>query len=237
MRLATPSLAMIAVGGTLIFGAVSPASANTTLDPAAQSFMTQQFQKYNVPQSQWAGLFEKEATNVAFDSATGVAPTSTEKFRVGITDYTLKRFADGSFSASSLERPTIPTARAAGGVTPLAITGCSYYYGTGVASYSNCKVMQDTPAATLWFKADYYRSSGAAGVSRVSSWDWNIQCAAATCTLNYLGIVKSTWARGAGQQARGRIRAYATVVGGLGSAYPYVDIVVTPSSATSSANF
>lgn len=220
--LATATIALVAVtGGTL------PAHAeDAPIAPETLSYLTASFNELGVAPSARGGLLEKYAAGGVFDNSSGVAPISVDDYRVGITDYVREVYPDGSVSLTSVERPTTPTSTE--GITAFAISGCSYSLSTGVASYTNCLVKKNNGVLTELFHANYSRWSGGSSASLTNTWDWDIQAAGGACSKEMLGNTTSNTVR---------IRAYCTVVAGIGSAYPYLELTATPSGATDAANW
>lgn len=216
-----------AVAAILALGMAAPAHADDAeLPQEVLSEIIQGFDRLGVDESARPGLLEKYTAGVPDDAGSGVAPVERDTYRVGITDYVREVFPDGSVSLTSLERPLVPTT--SGGITPFGISGCSYTYSAGVANYSNCKIEKSVVTLTMWYRSSYWQAAGGAGASVTNTWDWDIQAAGASCTQNFLGNTTSTATR---------IRAACTVIGGVASTNPYVELAVTRTSATVNANW
>lgn len=224
--LAIGTIAILAV-----LGLSTPAHADEAppIAPETLSFLTDKFDELGVAESARQGLLEKYANDVPWDNMSGEEPISTEEYRIGITDYHRMLYPDGSVVLETMEKPDVPTVTGPSGtLSPMAISGCSYIYSAGVASYSNCEIKRDAGTLMMMFHANYWQSAYGAGASLANSWDWDIQAAAGTCALNSLGAVTATQVR---------IRAYCAITSGIGSNYPYLDLVVTRTSATLGYNW
>ncbi|MCB1280199.1 MAG: hypothetical protein KDB18_01595 [Salinibacterium sp.] len=213
----------------LVGGVATPSYADSgQISPDVLAFINTNFDELGVAQEVRAGLLKKYAAGESFDNASGAQPVSVESYRVDITDYTREVFADGSVTLTSLERPTTPT-KSSKGLTPYGIVGCSYKLSGGVATWSNCKIEKNNIILTMWYHAGYWRYSGGGyGTSITNTWDWDIQTAGGACAFNYLGNPTST---------KSRLRAYCTVVLGIGSSYPYLDLDITSSTVAVNANW
>lgn len=227
----TIKFALSGAAAALILGAtVIPAHAEATppIDPNTLAQLTANFDLLGVDPAKQEGLLEKYADGESFDNAesSGVKPVSKSAYHEGITDYKREVYPDGSVTLTSVEHPTKPTKSS--DITPYGISGCTYSLNTGVASYRNCQIYKNNVVLTEWFHADYYQYSGGAGASLTNTWDWDIQAAGGACSKDYLGTPTST---------KARIRAYCTVVTGIGSTYPNLDLDVTKTSATVNANW
>lgn len=219
---------VLAASGALLLGTVLPASAadEAPIGSDTVEYLTESFAEIGVDPDKFDTLLEKYAAGEVFDNSSGAAPISVETYRLGITDYNREIFADGSVTRTSVERPTTPTPK--DGITPFGISGCKYTLSAGVASYQNCKVDKNNGVLTMMFHANYWRTSSASGVSLTNSWDWDIQAAGGACSKDSLGTPTKN---------KARLRAYCTVVTGIGSSYPYLDLNVTPSGATIGTNW
>ena len=212
---------LLAASGSL------PASASdaSEIDPETLSDLTSNLTQLGVDPDMIDGLLAKYADGEAWDNSSGIAPVSVSEYRQGITDYERSVFPDGSVSITSVEHPTEDGTTVS---TRSAISGCTYLLSTGVASYSNCKIEKNNGVLTMMFHANYYQYSGGAGASLANTWDWDIQAAGGACQKDYLGAPSST---------KVRLRAYCTIVSGIGSSYPYLDLDVTSGSANVNANW
>lgn len=221
--LATAAIVLLAVGGAAL-----PAQAEEAppIAPDTLAQLNANFDLLGVASSARTGLLQKYAQGQGWDNSSGAAPVTVDTYRIGITDYTRDVYPDGSVSLASVEHPTTPTT--SGGITPMSLTGCVYSYGTGVATWSNCQVYKNNGVLTEMFHADYWQYAGGSGVALTNTWDWDIQAAGGSCAMNYLGVPTA---------GKARLRAFCTVITGIGSSYPYLDLNVTQSSAVVHANW
>lgn len=197
------------------------------LSPDVIDQLNAKFDELGVDPAKREGLFAKIANGEPLDSSTGVAPIESTTYREGITDYTRDVFEDGSVSLTSVEHPTVPTSST--DVATRGVGGCTYSLSAGVASWSNCKVEKDNGILEMWYHAGYWRASGGSyGTSITNTWDWDLVAVGATCTKDYLGNPTST---------KSRMRANCSVLGGLGTGNPYLDLDITSSNVAVSANW
>lgn len=216
-------IALLITGGVAL-----PAQAEEAppINPNTLSQLRANFNQLGVDPSKQEGLLVKYEAGDVFDNSSGVTPVSVTDYRVGITNYERSVYADGSVSLTSVEHPTTPTA--SGGISPMGLSGCTYMLSAGVATFSNCKVEKNNGVLTMMYHASYWQAASGAGVSLANAWDWNIQAAGGACSKDSLGTPTST---------KARLRAYCTVVTGIGSSYPYLDLDVTKTSANVNANW
>ncbi len=206
-----------------------PASASSKLPAGDRARIAQRLVDFGVPAELRAGLLDGIDHDRVLDAATGATPTSTDTLVHDGLAYEVSRFADGSFTATAVEKPKSGSA-----VRPDDIQDCSRYTGAGVTEYSHCLVISDTPTLTLQFRASYYRSGRASGIDEIS--DWDIQAYAGSCALQEFDIVKARYGSATGP-AKARLRCFANAVSGIASSYPYLDLVVDGSGARSASNF
>lgn len=211
----------LATSGALPASATEPPD----IDPATLNDLTSSLTQLGVDPSMIDGLLAKYAAGEAWDNSSGTAPVSISEYRQGITDYERAVYPDGSVSVTSVEHPTeVGTAVS----SRSAISECTYLLSTGVASYTNCKIEKNNGVLTMMFHANYYQYSGGAGASLTNTWDWDIQAAGGACQKDSLSAPSAT---------KVRLRAYCTIISGIGSSYPYLDLDVTSGSANVNANW
>ncbi|QNE35860.1 hypothetical protein [Leifsonia shinshuensis] len=221
-------LAIAATVFVAVTGIAIPAQAEEAppIAPNTLAQLNAGFEELGVAVDARPALLEAYAQGKTWDNSSGAAPVTDDTYRVGITDYTRKVYSDGSVTLTSIERPTTPSA--GGGIQPMGLSGCKYLLSAGVATWSNCKVEKNNGILTEWYHAGYWQGPSGAGVSLTNTWDWDIQAAGGACSKDYLGTPTST---------KARIRAYCTVISGIGSSYPYLDLDVTKSTAAVNANW
>lgn len=218
----TTTLALTFVGGLAV-----PANAEEApIPPDVLAELNENFDELGVAPEARDGLLERYANGETWDNSSGVEPVTTETYRIGVTDYSREVYADGSVSLTSVEMPLAPTT--SGEIAALGISECSYSLSAGVAIWSNCKIEKNNGVLTMWFRAGLWRGPGTFGTSVTNDWDWDIQAAGGACSKEYLGNPTGT---------KSRLRAFCTVVTGIGSAYPYVDLDVGAMDAAVNANW
>lgn len=221
--LATAAIVLLAVSGAAL-----PAQAEEAppIAPDTLAQLNANFDEVGVAPSARASLLRKYAEGQNWDNSSGAAPVTVDHYSVGITDFTRDVYADGSATLTSIEHPNPQMTSM--GISPMSLNGCSYYYGAGVATWSNCEVYKNNIILTMSYHANYWQYSGGSGVDLTNTWNWDIQAAGGACSKDYLGTPTAH---------KARLRAYCTVITGIGSSYPYLDLDVTQSSATVNANW
>lgn len=217
-----------AMGGVLLFGTLGAAPALASdaqgpIPPDVLQRLNSSFDELGVAREAREGLLDAYARGETWGSSSGAEPVRTESYRVGDSEYRREVFADGSVSLTSMEMPLEETRTSTRG-----LSGCSYLLSAGVATWSNCKVEKNNGLLTMWFRAGYWRGAGTFGTKITNTWDWDLESAGASCTKDYLG-------NPTGQKSR--MRATCTVVGGLGTGTPFLDLDVTANSAAVNANW
>ncbi|RTE49551.1 hypothetical protein [Actinobaculum sp. 352] len=93
------------------------------------------FDRYGVPKTQQQGLIDKLNNGVAWDSMSGASPVTTETSRVGASDVTIERYADGSVVVSTIDAvPENPDDPMPAGISSCRLVSSSNYH----ANYKNC---------------------------------------------------------------------------------------------------
>jgi len=221
--------AIVASALTLAFVgalAVSARADETVIPSDVLASLNAGFDELSVAPEVREGLLEAYAKGKAWDNSSGSEPVTTKNYRVGITEFTRKVYADGSVSLTSVEVPLQATTGRIGKRS--APGGCTYGLNAGIATWSNCKVEKNNGVLTMWYRAGYWRGPGVYGTSITNTWDWDIQAAGVACSKDYLGNPTSQ---------KSRLRAYCTLLAGIGSAYPYLDLDVTATTASVNANW
>lgn len=180
-----------------------------------------------VDASKQAGLLAKLAAGVPLDSEAvpAVAPVAVSEYRIGVTDYIREVFPDGSVSLGALEHPVVPTT--GGNPSARSISGCTYSLSAGVATNSNCKISHSSISYDFYFRASYYQAAGGAKITSVNPTDWQLNATIDDCSMQSLGKTSETSARLTGK----------CVFMGMGSRSQWVNLSISKTSATETANF
>lgn len=143
--------------------------ASITLTDEQRNDILSRFASYDVDPAQAEALVEALEDGEPWDSQTDAPPVSvTHESRDGF-DFTVSRWADGSYVAVGIEQPASSTARAISGC---ATSGTS----AGVAYKTNCTIRVDTASTSGQFKASMsYWSSGSSIYDVGDGWvNWDL---------------------------------------------------------------
>jgi hypothetical protein len=121
------------------------------------------------------------------DSATGVEPTHTETITNADESITRTFYPDGSVSVTGREIAA-PLSTDLGGVTPMAISGCSVSSGSGYYVFRNCAIYGGNGVVYMGFHATYQFINGA--YDKISSHNGPYQQCVVTCDVPYFAGAK-----------------------------------------------
>ncbi|MBO0982691.1 hypothetical protein [Rathayibacter sp. SD072] len=194
-----------------------------TLTSEQRSNILGEFEKFDVDPAQGLELIDKLESGEAWDSSTEAEPVSVEPEAVDGFDFTVSRFADGSFVAAGIAQPVPADANAR------AIQNCSSS-GTsaGVSYRTNCTIIVTNGATSGQFKASYSYWASGSSISNVSSGVINSDIGSATAT----GFTSSTAPGTKWTQFN-----WTTFIDGAYSASRYVRLTVSTGGGTSSASY
>ncbi|MCM3658834.1 hypothetical protein M3147_16375 [Agromyces mediolanus] len=127
------------LGAGLVVGAGAPSAAEAASvepTPAQEADLRNLFTRFSVPMSQQDSLIESASEGTPWDVYDATeAPATEETAVIDGVRYTIRRYADGSFTASGMEIPTVPTS-----VQPQGISQCSYSTGSGYSNATGCQI-------------------------------------------------------------------------------------------------
>lgn len=186
---------------------------------------------FEVPAAQQQTIHSKFNAGEVLDAFTDIAPVSTDVLVKGGSKWTVERFADGSYDATSVQGEDVAQS---GGPVARGINGCRYTYNTGVATYTNCRADKNMVYLSMAFTVTYSQWSGGSSIASASNWD--IQAIGASCSKAEFGV---TTARGysSASPAVARLKASCSVVAGIATGTPYIETRIAPTSASVAANW
>lgn len=133
--------AILAMAGVLFAGAAADASeASVPPSEVELADVRALLERFDVPESDQENLLQAVAQGELWDVYRGEAPVSTEQQTIDGIDYTIDRFADGSFRAIGFEIPEVVQQDRPSGPSPRAITGCRVTSGSGYSNATGCQI-------------------------------------------------------------------------------------------------
>lgn len=192
-----------------------------TLTEEKRSELLDRLDSWNVAPDQAADLVESLESGEKWDSQTDAEPVSvSHEVRDGL-DYTISRWADGSFVAAGIEQPQSLSARS--------ISGCSSS-GTsaGVSYRTNCLIRVDSGSTSGEFRASYSYWATGSSIYDVGAQFINYDIGSASP-----GGFSSSTAPG----TKWTQFNWTTSVDGWGTLSRYVRLTVSTGGGSSSANY
>lgn len=181
----------------------------------------ERFADYDVDPAQALDLVVALEEGKPWDSQTSAEPVSVTTESHDGFDYTISRWADGSYVAAGIQQPVPAAARA--------ISGCSSSGTSAGTSYrTNCLIRVDTATTSGEFRASFsYWATGSSIYNVGSGWvNWDIGSASG-------GSFSSSTAPG----TKWTQFNWTTSVDGWGTLSRYVRLTVSTGGASSSANY
>lgn len=210
-------------------GGVSAAGADEAASNWAQ--VQANLNYFQVPAALQETIRAKYEAGEVLDAFTGAAPVSTDVVVRGESKWTVERFADGSYDATSIQGEV---AAESSGRQARGINGCRYSMSAGVATYSNCRADKNMVYLSMAFTITYSQWSGGSSIGSASNWD--IQAIGASCSKAEFGVTASRGYSSA-SPAVARLKASCTMVTGIASSTPYIEARIAPTSASVAANW
>ncbi|MBS3180020.1 MULTISPECIES: hypothetical protein [unclassified Pseudoclavibacter] len=186
MKTALAPLAFAAAAGMLgatpAMAAPSPDYATVAASQLSQedeAAIREHLELYGVTGADADSVVAKAATGETLDADTGVAPVSTDNVQVEGLDYTVDRFADGSFIALNIAPPASDADANSRAALGQGISGCDELTSVGTQPFVNCKVSYSGSLFSADFNANFTLSTTtAASIQRV--WNENANVVAGT---------------------------------------------------------
>lgn len=194
-----------------------------TLTEQQRSAILAEFDRFDVDPTQGLELLDKLAGGESWLSLTDADPVSVTSEDIDGIDYTISRFADGSFVAAGVgqSQPADPAARA--------IQSCSTSgTGAGVSYRTNCTIIVTNGATSGQFVASFSYWASGSSIYNVGSGVVNSDIGVATAG----GFSSSTAPGTTWTQFN-----WTTVIDGWYNASRYVRLTVSTGGGSSSANY
>lgn len=158
-NLARALAAFVATGSLLLAGALSASAAPVEpLTTEQESRIRVGLETYGVGQDVQDSLISKITAGEMWDSLAAVEPVTTEQRLVRGEFVTLSTYADGSITASGVERATTVNP---GSITPLGVRNCTSRQSGQVRIKTGCEVWADAILVKMSFTADYNQTFSA----------------------------------------------------------------------------